>query len=67
MADLLPNDRRNGRTSHMQYPSALITLDYIDVADVLAALPTRLWPMQSRYAVLLGCADHHALAMEMAR
>lgn len=51
----------------MQYPSALITLDYIDVADVLAALPTRLWPMQSRYAVLLGCADHHALAMEMAR
>lgn len=67
MADLLPNDLRNGRTSHMRYPSALITLNYIDFAELLTALPTRLWPMPSRATLLFGCADQQSLAMVVAR
>jgi hypothetical protein len=67
MADLLPNGLRNGRTSHMQYPPALITLDYIDFVNLLVALPTRLWPMPSRYTLLHGHAVQQSIAIEVAR
>ena len=51
----------------MQYPPALITLDYIDFADVLAASPTQLWPMAARATLLPGRADQQSLALEVAR
>ena len=59
--------RRPGsvRTSVVRYPPVPIALNYPDVADVLAALPTRLWLMPLRYALLPGRADQQTLATEV--